>query len=194
MKSNPAQFAEINLLPEDPFFTTILGRTIRWALTAGRYLVIFTELIVIVSFATRFKLDRQRTDLNSAIDQKKAVIQSYGNLEKNFRQVQARLAYFKAVSHNRINTDLFLQLTKIIPNDVTIDKLTITDDHVNVSGLVPSQIAFNTLITNLQTSAYFTHVSVGKIEKNAKSENFKFQFTAQIKQTSSKSVKNNKLK
>jgi hypothetical protein len=53
----------VNLLPQDPFFETVFGRFLKWALSIGRYIVIFTELIVILSFASRFTLDRMVTDL-----------------------------------------------------------------------------------------------------------------------------------
>jgi len=180
MSKNPAQFSQINLLPEDPFFSTIMGRSLRWALTAGRYLVIFTELLVIVSFATRFKLDRQKTDLTNEIDHKMMVIESYGDVEDKVKSVQERLTYFKEVSHNKIDTDIFPYLNSLIPNGVTIDKLVITQDKISVSGTVRSQTAFNTLITNLQQSPRLDKVKVGKIEKNARSEDFDFQFTAKI--------------
>ena len=186
MSKNPAQFNEINFLPEDPFFATTLGRVIRWALTAGRYMVIFTELIVIVSFATRFKLDRQRTDLNQSIAQKMAVIESYGDLEERFKSIQARLNYFKQVQNQKIDTDFFLYLNKVIPSGIKIEKLTITHDTISVAGVVPSQEQFNTLIANLRQSRYFDQVSVGKIEKNAKTQEFSFQFNAQISQQSVK--------
>jgi hypothetical protein len=61
---------EVNLLPKDPFLSTSLGKLLQWSLTVGRYLVIFTELIVVSSFAARFSLDRQVTDLNASILQK----------------------------------------------------------------------------------------------------------------------------
>ena len=57
----------INLLPQDPFYETPIGRVMAWASTVGRYLVIFTEVVVIFSFASRFKLDRDLTDLNATI-------------------------------------------------------------------------------------------------------------------------------
>ena len=183
MSKNPAQFTEINLLPEDPFFSTIMGRTIRWALTAGRYMIIFTELVVIVSFATRFKLDRERTDLNNSIQHKTAMIESYGDLEEKFKAIQTRLAYFKEVNNNKIDTDLFLYLNQIIPTGVTIDNLTISSNHVSVSGTVPSQAVFNTLIANLKQSAKFSQVSIGKIEKNSEEDQFDFKFSAKIKST-----------
>ena len=79
MKKQPAAIT-INLVPKDPFFATIPGRVLKWALSAGRYIVIFTELVVIISFATRFTLDRQVTDLNDTITSKEAIINSYGAL------------------------------------------------------------------------------------------------------------------
>ncbi len=180
MSKNPAQFNEVNFLPEDPFFETVAGRVIRWALTAGRYLVIFTELIVIISFATRFKLDVERTNLNNSIAQKVAIIESYGNVEKQFKSIQNRITYFKEVSQHKVNTDFFLYLNRVIPSGVKIDKLVITEDRVSASGIAPSQTKLNILITNLKRSDKFSQVSLGKIEKNAKTQEIEFRFNATI--------------
>ncbi len=188
MSKNPAHFDDINLLPEDPFFSTIFGRVIRWSLSVGRYLIIFTELIVIISFATRFKLDRERTDLNNSIAQKVAIIQSYGDLETRFKTIQKRIDYFKNINNRHIDTDLFVYLNQVIPDNITIDKLTITQDSVSVSGVAPSQDKFNTLIINLKQSDRFDTVTVGKIEKNSKSQEIEFKFNASLKQKSPKNT------
>ena len=182
MSKNPAQFNDINLLPEDPFFSTFFGRVIRWALSVGRYLIIFTELVVIVSFATRFKLDRKRTDLNNSIAQKVAIIQSYGDVEEQFKTIQKRIDYFKNINSQHIDTDLFVYLNQIIPDNIIIDKLTITQDSVSVSGIAPNQEEFNTLIINLKQSDKFDTVTVGKIEKNSKTQEIEFKFNASLKQ------------
>ncbi len=138
MKPKSVNFT-INLLPRDPFFDSLLGRVLKWALSVGRYLVIFTELVVIVSFATRFTLDRQVTDLNDALNQKKLIIESYGSLEEQFRTVQSKLTDSKQIDQQINIADAFPKLTAIVPRDISLDELTLTTDSVYLSGTAPSQ-------------------------------------------------------
>lgn len=179
MKHQPANFSNINLVPTDPFFITPLGRVLRWALSAGRYLVIFTELIVIISFATRFKLDRDLTDLNDSIFHKKNLIESYGQLEKDFRQIQDKISYYSELEKSKTSTDVFVSLTEITPKDVVITKLTVSSSDVVIVGSTISQAAFNILITNLQLSPNFHNITVSKVEQSSQSEGFDFQLKAE---------------
>ena len=88
---------KINLIPEDPFFKTPMGRTLNWSLNIGRYILIFTLLVVILSFGSRFVLDRRLTDLNEAIYQKQLIIESQAQLEKDFRLAQAKIQSYQEI-------------------------------------------------------------------------------------------------
>ncbi|NCN24447.1 MAG: hypothetical protein GW945_03125, partial [Candidatus Pacebacteria bacterium] len=103
----------INLVPRDPFYETAIGKTLRWALSAGRYIIIFTELIVIISFAARFTLDRQLTDLNSDIERKKSVILSYGTLESDIRTIQSKITDYTELEQTKNMADVFEQLSAV---------------------------------------------------------------------------------
>ncbi len=156
----------INLLPKDPFFSTIFGKILRWALSAGRYIVIFTELVVIMSFLARFTLDRQVTDLNSAIEKKRQIILSYGNLEDNFRTVQEKIAQYQQTDQETNIVDTFTHLSAVVPDGITLNELAIRPTSVTISGNTLSQTAFNLLINNLQLSSKFKNINVSEIESS----------------------------
>jgi Tfp pilus assembly protein PilN len=163
MKPKSVNFT-INLVPRDPFFESILGRTLKWALSVGRYLVIFTELVVIMSFATRFTLDRQVTDLNESLNQKKLVIESYGTLEKDFRTIQARMEDINQVDQQENIADIFPKLITVVPKEVQLDELSVGQNNVYLAGVAPSQESLNIFLNNLQLSKDFFSVTVDKIE------------------------------
>ncbi|OGJ21864.1 MAG: hypothetical protein A3A82_02835 [Candidatus Pacebacteria bacterium RIFCSPLOWO2_01_FULL_47_12] len=174
---------DINLLPRDPFFATPLGQVLRWALSAGRYIVIFTELIVIVSFAARFTMDRQLTDLNREIQQKKSVVLSYGELEKRVRDTQSKLANYQSLEQNTNLAEVFEKLSTVTPTAVTLNRLGITSSTVTIDGVAPSQSVFNMLIINLQLSPNFSAVTVSKVESAEKNvPGLVFTLSAQTKQ------------
>ncbi len=165
MKKKPANFT-INLAPKDPFFDTAAGKILRWALTVGRYIVIFTEIVVIFSFATRFSLDRQVTDLNDSIHQKESIINSFGDLEAQVRLAQNKIDQYQQVAQQTNLSDIFPVLSRITPSDVKLEQLSIRPDGINLSGTTLSQSSFNILINNLQLTPEFINVSVDKIETN----------------------------
>ena len=156
----------INLLPKDPFFSTIIGKILKWALSAGRYIVIFTELVVIMSFIARFTLDRQVTDLNSGLEKKRQIILSYGNLEDNVRTVQEKITQYKQTEQETNIADTFTHLSAVVPEGVELQELAIRPTSVTISGRTFSQNSLNLLINNLQLSSNFTNVNVGEIQSS----------------------------
>lgn len=155
---------DVNLIPKDPFFETAIGRSLKWTVSIGRYIVIFTQLVVIISFLTRFVLDRQVTDLNSAISQQKMAIESYGDLEKRFLFVQAQMTDIKQLQQEANLVEIFPLLNETIPSNVILDELTIKPSEVVFSGIALSQTAFDILVRNVQLSPHFEEVSIGSIE------------------------------
>lgn len=184
----------INLLPKDPFFSTIFGQILRWALSAGRYIVIFTELVVIMSFIARFTLDRQVTDLNSAIEKKRQIILAYANLEDNFRTIQEKITHYKQTEQETNMVDTFAHLSTVIPEGITLTELAIRPTSVTISGRTLSQTAFNLLINNLQLSPQFKNVTVGEIQSGEDEDEgltFTIKADTKIVQKVEASAKNN---
>lgn len=83
--------SQINLLPRSEFELSFWGRFLKWGLTTGRYIIILTELVVIVAFLSRFKLDRDLIDLADTIEGQKAILEASSSLESSFLQTQSRL-------------------------------------------------------------------------------------------------------
>lgn len=172
----------VNLLPKDPFFTSPVGRFLQWSLTVGRYLVIFTELVVILSFASRFYIDRRITDLNSGIHQKQIIIESYGDLEQQVRAVQNKIQSYEQFQQQVDITDSFEALSQITPQDVVLETLTMKPDSVTFSGKTLSQNSLNLLVNNIQLSPHFTDVVISRIQtKSDKDPGFQFEIQAKVK-------------
>ena len=66
----PADIVRINLLGSQDLEHTPWGRIVAWATTYGRYIMITTEIIVLLAFISRFSLDRKNTDLTEEVTQK----------------------------------------------------------------------------------------------------------------------------
>ena len=159
-----ARKKKINLLPKDEFDRSFLGKFLKWALTVGRYIVIGTELVVIGSFLARFSLDRQVTDLNEAIAQKQAIIDSFGTLEADARSIQARLVVIGDVSEDQLKVAEFLDKTSsFTPVDVVYTVLGFSQDEVTLSGVAFSEAGFRTLLLELGEDESFEKVAVERV-------------------------------
>ena len=182
-KKNPSTVKlKINLLPKDPFYDSLLGKGTTWALSVGRYIVIFTEIVVILSFLSRFQLDRQLTDLNKEIVEKKTVIDSFGELEQNVRDIQKKIENYEQLKPRQATDVIFDQLTQVTPDDIEFINLTLKDEIVQITGRTQSTTALSQFITNLQLSAYFSNVKVENISnKDSKNPGFDFRIEANIK-------------
>lgn len=154
---------KVNLLPRDPFLATPVGKLLQWSLSVGRYLIIFTEMVVIVSFASRFTIDRQITDLNTQILQKETIIGSYGELEQNVRDVQKKIDAYQQVQQQENVTDIFPTLTEVTPPDITLTELQMRPGRVTMTGTTFSNVSLGILINNLQVSGRFSEVTVDRI-------------------------------
>lgn len=163
MSKKPANI-NINLVPKDPFFHTPLGRAMQWALSAGRYIVIFTELIVIICFGARFVLDQQLHNLNRQIADKSVTIEGFAELETQFRIAQSKIENIQQIEQDINIVDVFATLTQVTPPDIVLSQLSIRPASITITGRSFSQSAFNTYITNLQLSPQFLNITVGRVE------------------------------
>lgn len=177
----PASRININLLPSDRWEKTSLGKFLQWVLTYGRYIVIGTELIVLLAFLSRFKLDRDLSDLSDSIKTKRTVVENSQALESNVRSLQARLAKIDGVLKNQVSFKENLDsLTPLVPPDVIFDDLTISSRQVGISGKTTSLNTLSAFLRNLLLSKKFTEVSLDKITAQEEGELI-FTLTAQLK-------------
>jgi Tfp pilus assembly protein PilN len=154
---------KINLTPKDPFLESSVGKFLHWAIHIGRYIVIFTELIVVVSFAARFTLDRRITDLNDAIHQKETIVRSYGTLENNFRLTQEKIKNYQQIEQTNNLAEIFPKLQEVVPRDLQLTNLDISRTGISLEARAMSNSALNFFINNLQLSPYFFEINVDQI-------------------------------
>jgi Tfp pilus assembly protein PilN len=157
--------AQINLLPQEQFATSISGRVLSWALSTFRIIVIITEIVVILAFLSRFFLDAQNTDLSEEITQKTDVIASSSKFEKTFRQTQKRLAIFSALtSKEELTKDLLGKIAISIPPDVFLELIDISKDTLTITGLSPNERSIQEFVFNLEANLSTESVNLSNIE------------------------------
>lgn len=172
----------INLLPKDELEKTPIGKFLKWTLTFGRYIVIFTELIVILAFLARFKFDRDLANLHEEIERKQAIIISFENLENNVRFLQKQLEIIKKIETESLDPSLVLEeLSKITPIDMAFNELTIQDESISIEGNSLSNVGLNTFLNGLKSNKLFSQINLESISSRGKKDpTIKFRLSVKL--------------
>lgn len=156
--------SNIEFLPQEDWEKTSFGRFLKWLLTIGRYIVIFTELIVILAFLSRFKLDRDLTDLYEEIEAKQAIIQASVDFESDFRFLQKQLSTIQGLRKDQLQTkQLMEEIAALTPIDVYFSDLNITGDKASFTANALSEAGLATFINNLKKSSRFSNLEIGSL-------------------------------
>jgi len=156
----------INLLPQEEFDASIVGRVLKWAMGTFRIIVIVTEMIVMAAFLSRFWLDAQNSDLTDAIKNKTAIIEAQSDFEKEFRQLQKKLAISKALAKDVKPTDKVDLVTSKIPGEVVLTAITTGEGTLQVKGSSASEIGIMQFIANLKAEKSFKTVELNSLKSS----------------------------
>lgn len=157
----------INLLTESDFETTPLGQFLRWSLTYGRYIIVSTEIIVLLAFIYRFSLDRQITDLHDEIEQKSQIISVNQKFETKFRNLQTRFAQISTLAQNQdIPARVIRHLEDVTPTGITLETLSFSANSVSLKATADTNGSLSVFINNLKSSPLLSKVNVSTLSKN----------------------------
>lgn len=163
----PAELSNVNLLGHDPVEESPIGRLVTWATTYGRYIMVLTEVVVLLAFLSRFTLDRKLTDLNEAIDQKKAIIEANLPFETEIESIHKRIAEVKSIiAEQEAENSLLSSMKTLLPPDVYLKKLDVAADTVSIDAVAGSTGGFAQFIANLQFDPKFTDISIKQLKKD----------------------------
>jgi hypothetical protein len=157
----------INLIGEEEMEHTPLGRIVMWAVTYGRYIMIGTEIIVLLAFISRFSLDRKLTDLNEEISQKQAIIDANRDFETQFLTLQKKLVTVKTLlASPPVTSDALNSVASLIPRDSHLEDLNITTNNVAGNVVANTTGGFSQLVANLQAAKILKQVDIGDVQRN----------------------------
>lgn len=159
----------VNLLPRDKFDESNAGKAISWATTVGRWIVVFTDLIVIGSFLSRFYFDTKLADYHDSIQQKQAIIEATSSFEDSFRSIQKRIILIRTLltggiqGENKVNF-----LNEVLPSDVFLTNLAVGKEKVSLTGMAFSQAGMETLLRNFLYSQKVKNLEIVQLSMGIK--------------------------
>lgn len=173
--------AQINLLPKKELAESALGKLLKFSLTYGRYIIVGTQLIVLLAFFSRFKLDRELTDLQDSVEQKYAIVTSLTEFESEVRLLQERIDQIRELKENHNLIRLSLESIKsILPPGNTLLKLNIGEENITATGVSQNEQSLAFLINQVNSSDLFSSVEFGRINKRKDSGEIDFSVTLKL--------------
>jgi Tfp pilus assembly protein PilN len=167
MTSSPAQPVSVNLLEHENSNDSIIARLISWAVTYGRYIMIGTEVIVLLAFISRFSLDRKLTDLREEINQKKIILQANQQFENEFRATQKRLDTVRSFLNNQTQTgDSLFLIHRLLPQDVYLTEFFLSGKKITFAANAGTTASFSQFLSLLTSQKEFAAVELTDIRKN----------------------------
>ncbi len=177
MPAKTSKQPHLNLLPDEHNANSFTSRTISWATGVGRVIIIFTELIVVCAFLSRFYLDRKNADLSEVIRQQQAVLASVKEFESEFINTQKRLALIKDLKNQSPNFGSYIDIiAQKVPSDLVLKQLQIrqANNQVSANLLVSAyrESALINFVQNLSHESTVSGVDVVKIDKKPKTTSY----------------------
>jgi Tfp pilus assembly protein PilN len=178
----PANNIVINLLGDSDIEHTPMGRIVTWAVTYGRYIMIGTEIVVLLAFISRFSLDRKLTDLKEEVTQKQNIIEANLPFEKDVRILQNKLSKIKTLFAQPVNPlETLILFQALLPQGVYLHSFDLTDNKLTIQAVATSTSSFAQFMANLQSSNHITNIDIGDIKRDP-IIGIQFSFTATIRQ------------
>lgn len=155
---------QINLLPKDEFESSTIGKLIKWAVNFGRWVVVFTEFIVICAFLSRFYFDTQLANYFDEIKQKKAMVDSALTFEDKFRQVQQKTKIVKEILAQETKpSQLLSSLNSFLPLDMFITEVSILENKLTITGYTLSENNLNIFLKSLVAHPQINSVNLNNV-------------------------------
>jgi len=161
----------INLLPQEEFAQSTLGRVLAWLLSSFRVIVIITELFVMMVFLSRFWLDAKSADLNDLITQRQAVLVASVDFEKEFRGAQKKLNIFSELTTvDKLTTDHLNNVSSLVPPEIVLSSFSFVSDSIKIEGISPNERGIAQFVANLEASDEFQEITITQISTDKETQ------------------------
>lgn len=166
-KQHPFQ---VNLLIHKGEEIKIYTRLLKWILSSGRYIVVFVELLVIVAFILRYKLDAELLDIQDKIKDEIPYVQSLKEDELLIKQVQFQLSTIRQTKEQASHFDQAMtKIAQLTPQTIHLVSLTLDraqsfpKTKIIINGASPSNREISAYIKALKSDPAFSEITLTNI-------------------------------
>lgn len=163
----------------------LLTQAFRWILSSGRFLIVFVEILVLVTFVLRFKFDADIAATKEAIEEQIPFIESIKSDEDLIRSTQFQIATIHSINQDNMPYHLILQkIASQTPNGVTLRSITMQKQtgrvEIKLSGITTSNANLTGLLASLKKEPFFRDINL--ISTNFEQNVINFSITGIVSQ------------
>jgi len=138
-----------------------------------RYILVLTQLVVIIVFFYRFQIDQLIIDLKDEIEQKKEIIQVAQPLKQEALIIEKRLKKTEELIHDQDRLiNMVSYFLSLFPETVYLDKLEIINGELTASGLAYNVSHLQAFYKLLKKEEQFKTVDFSSIKKEMNGYSF----------------------
>lgn len=168
---------EITLLSNADNPNLLSKKVFNWLFYVVRYVLVFTELVVIVAFLSRFSLDPKNSNLSDSIRQKKAILAVYSDFENEFNLLNQKLQTISDLYQKQpLYSPYILALSQSAPQDIVFQSLSIKNTSAGITAQLAiyayQENAIIDFISQLSINPQIKIVNVINIEKKPREDKY----------------------
>lgn len=167
----------LNLLPENAYLHASSSQIVfRFMITRGKSIIVFTEAVVLLVFLSRFKLDRQVSDLQEALENKNAIVEASQSIETQYRSVQTRTVRAKEiVATQPVYTKQIELLDMLEQSGIGLESSLVKPGSLELSASTQSAVSFGTFIGQVVSQKDISGVILQSSSYNANTKVYTFK-------------------
>lgn len=159
---------KINLLPEKE--KSLVDKIIYFSLNYLRYIIVITQLVVIIVFFYRLTIDQKVIDLRESVEQKKEIIKIVLPLLQEAEIIDKKTNEINLILKNQDNfKKMFSYFLSVFPESVFLDKLEIIGKSIKLTGRSVNASHLQAFYNRLKNDKKFLNVKLVSIKKNENS-------------------------
>lgn len=170
----------INLVGKND--VNFIDKFIKWALNAGRLIVIITEFTALSAFLYRFTLDSQIVDLHSQIGQEQETVKFYKPYEDTYRDLQDRLSLASNLSaKSNVKNKTIHDILNLSANSLSLNNLSLFDKSIQFDATARTASSLHAFVEALKAYPQITSVSIDTIETKPTSSTISVSIVANLR-------------
>ena len=153
-----------NLLKTQVEPQTLWTKVYKWTTTTARALMVFVELIIVLSFGVRVVVDLQFKNLNKDIASKEEVLIILKDSELRLRNIQDKVRLYEKIwTESDYYAETYAEIVRILPEDIQELQIVLKDNELIITGFTfANNVEF--METEFKNSNYFTKTELINFE------------------------------
>lgn len=126
-----------------------------WTVNTAKYIIVGTELLVLMAIGFRFYLDGKINDIDKDIQDQKDILKNRSDEETSVRYVAGSLTSLSRLEKTDYTlTPYYKRILEIVPSGVVLQNISVTINGVDLSGNVSSYETLRQLENSISNATF----------------------------------------